>query len=905
MLRRSLLIAAVTLVTCGASARAEDAVPVLDTTGFWRAHYTLKLPVVRKGDKVEKMSLELWRNRAKWIEYDTPLPPDDWAKPDFDDHSWHRSPGVLVATTQRGTDRRSAYMALLCMRGKFHVKDPAAAKGLKLSVEYRGGVVVYLNGTELVRGHLPKTGRRLPFNVLAQSTLPLETGSRKLSDIPVPAKLLRQGTNVLAVEAHRAAYREKELVWRLDTWARHVEIVRASCGIERIRLSAPKASIGAVVPNVTRPKGLQVWNSNPLAADFDMDWGDPTEPLRPIRLTGALGGTFSGKVVVGSTEPIQGITATMSDLVRVKGAGVIPASATEIRYALPLGGEMGANERYLAAVSRFDVLEETPPTEVPVRTKKPVIRSYWTGRGNSRKRVTESVSLTSEGVEPVFGAVVPVWVTVNVPKSANAGDYTGTLTVAARGEKPVHVGVELKLADWTLPDPQTWHTFVELIQSPETLALGYEVPMWSDEHFKLIERSLSYLGRVGNKTVYVPLICETNQGNAETMVRWIRQPDGTYRHDFSVMDRYLDLVAKHQGKPTVVCMVVWDYFLSRDTKAGSRWGMPDYTGDGPEVTLLDPATGAVTKLELPEYKDPKCVALWQPVADGIFARMKKRGWEDAFALGFLQDLVPTKADTVAFQKLFPDVPWVVCRHGELSLKAFPHFGKFKYVTLVWLPEAHYEDPSLRRGYGWKAPQLRTHFYRAVRDSFCMTRYRLMGESCIMRHGCRGFARMGGDCFPVLKAKRRDQYVLAGALPARYPKSAWHNLNIITSLLARGEKGAVATARFEMMREGLQECEARIFLEKALTDRDLRAKLDDQLAELCQTTLDERTRTIRRGMSTYAESGSYVQHALWADGWAFVPALVGNAWYTGCADWQGSSEKLYLLAGLVADNLNHK
>ena len=33
--------------------------------------------------------------------------------------------------------------------------DPSVVKELSLSVSYRGGVVVYLNGKEVTRGHLP------------------------------------------------------------------------------------------------------------------------------------------------------------------------------------------------------------------------------------------------------------------------------------------------------------------------------------------------------------------------------------------------------------------------------------------------------------------------------------------------------------------------------------------------------------------------------------------------------------------------------------------------------------------------------------------------------------------------------------------------------------------------------
>ena len=45
------------------------------------------------------------------------------------------------------------------------------------------------------------------------------------------------------------------------------------------------------------------------------------------------------------------------------------------------------------------------------------------------------------------------------------------------------------------------------------------------------------------------------------MVRWIKQPDGSYKHDFTILQKYLDMVVKIQGKPKVVCLYVWDTYL--------------------------------------------------------------------------------------------------------------------------------------------------------------------------------------------------------------------------------------------------------------------------------------------------------------------------------------------------------
>ena len=66
-----------------------------------------------------------------------------------------------------------------------------------------------------------------------------------------------------------------------------------------------------------------------------------------------------------------------------------------------------------------------------------------------------------------------------------------------------------------------------MIQSPDTLALQYGVPLWSDRHWELIGKSFDLMRPTGSRVVYVPLLRNTNQGNSESMVRWTKKKDGS------------------------------------------------------------------------------------------------------------------------------------------------------------------------------------------------------------------------------------------------------------------------------------------------------------------------------------------------------------------------------------------
>ncbi len=904
----SLTALAFSFATDVSAQEADTGTIILDTAGFWRCHYNLNMPVVRKGEDIAPLHIAFkedwqkltgrWKGYAKWLERGTPFPPQNWTDPDFDDSSWCRMSGELAATVQRGADRLSPYMALECRRGKFRVNAPARVKKMTLSLEFRGGVIVTLNGKEVRRAYLPEN-KRIGLGEPAQDYKADERPTRTLTDVDVPVRFLRKGVNILTVEVHRAPNVETDIRFKANNYP-PFRVKGAKCGLKKFRLEAPSTYAGALVPNVTRPKGIQAWNSKAVAADFDLDYGDPNEELKPVTIVGTRNGVCSGKIIVGSNKPIRGLDAAVSNLVRVGGKGSIPATRVKVRYATPNGYESLANCRYLAAVNRFDGLSRFLPKEVPIRKKQQT-----------------RLNLRASDMPLVFGAVVPVWVMVKIPRDAVPGDYKGTLTIRATGERDIEVSIRLRVCAWELPDPWKFQTFVEIIQSPESVAMRYDVPFWSEKHFQLIESSLKLLGQVGSKTAYIPLICETNLGNAETMVRWIDRGEGSYRYDFSIMDRYLDLVEKHQGKPAVVCFYVWDTFLG--PVGGYRWGQDRfkaghtaYGNRGPEVSLLDPGTGKVTKLQLPRHADPRSVKLWRPLLVAVRDRMKKRGWENVMTLGLVSDRVPRKETIAFFKEVLPKIPWAGNSHVILD-KHRAEGLVLKYQSEVY--DGNYvPDPSGARFYGWKSPgrgrwrniDWVAQFPRALHDGYPLTTFRFLGEINLLS-GYFGFARMGADFWPVSEPGRArpGRRVRYGKLSERYPKSSWSQLNIKTTLLEPGKNGAVTTARFEMLREGLQQAEARIFIEQTLDNKALRARLGEGLVKQCREVLDDRTRTIVRAVNPFIQDGDAAYYGAWAtsgDCWWQAPGVVGYQWYLG-SDWQECSAQLYEAAAQVAQALD--
>jgi len=887
-------------------AAAPKAAVILDTTGFWRVHNTLKPPVVETADGLKPIL-----HAPGWLTWDTPEPAEGWQGADFDDGNWLRGPALIGC--------RTPYLSRLCLRGKFTMTDPAQVGRLRLSVGYYGGAIAWVNGQEVGRAHRPPGDRGV--TALAEGytrevfvndkggllfwdrrhRMPRGDAGRRVKlrertlDVDIPTALLRKGVNVVAIEIVRAPYHKvvDEKKTEPAKGRPGYDINWNTCEVRRVQLTADRAD--GLVPAAVRPSGMQVWNNDLLASDFDLDFGDPSEPLRPVELVGVPRGVFSGKVVVGSDAPIRGLKATAGDL---EGpGGRIPASAIRIRYALPWGIEEGSGGveygRYPRAASLLEALAESPQAEYPVREKKP-------GR----------YDLEPLGQpEPVFGAVVPVWITVAVPEGTKPGAYTGRVTVRAAGEKAVAVPVELTVLDWTMPKPADHATWVELMQLPDTTAVEYELDLWSDRHFKMIDRSMGYLGEIGSRVVYVPLICHTNLGNEQSMVRWVDKGNGRYEYDFSVMDRYLDIAERRMGKPRFVVFNVWDVYVGAKSKHGKatrsgearalaylkQRGAP--LGEGPVVTMLDPAAKTAAPTELPGYAEPESKALWKPLISALIQRMRARGLEGSMLFGVATDSIPTKAEVTFFADLAPGVAWVGhSHHGFTHRAGFKLHGvaPIAYETRVW--HTYFSSDPAKPGYGWKNPVLVAEYNRARNlDRLPPTKWRHIVELNITG-GQRGIGRIGADNWRTIRDSKGQR---KGKVADRYPQSSWRNLDLYTALLAPGPTGPVATARLEFLREGIQECEARIFIEKALTDDGLAAALGDDLAGRCREALQERSLYWWTAQTNLQLTGPIYKYATT---WRTRVGAAGHYWFVG-SGWQQRSRTLYGLASEVATKLS--
>lgn len=863
---------------------------ILNEGSLWRGWITWMPAITRDTNGVVKQA-QLWNGLGQA----SALPPQDWMKPEFDDSGWFyyreihfpktfkndktEDPSVPVYDIQQYGIQRSVYTGIRCLRTAFTVTEPAKAQDLKLSLAFRGGMVVYVNGQEVGRANVPKDARlavdapaddypdessmaanNQPIERidLARITSDLETVKRlntriRRLQVNLPASVLRKGSNVLALEIHRSPYFSNvKRVEGAGNWS--------ACGLATAELRG-----SGVEPALSRPKGLQVWNVNSITritpfcgtsaartwaggAVFPqynpLSWGMPNATLKPIRIAGTRNGVFVGQVGVTSDEPIRGLNATMSDLVHSGGGSKIPASFIQVCYQ----GYPEAYPKHLAAdpaISFMDILYDKPPAEIPVRQET---------RGGERAREGMPLSaIWSDG-----GALAPVWIKVRVPSDAAVGDYTGKLTIKVTGAKESVVPVKLQVADWKLPQPRDFVTHVGAMHSPDTVAIQYKAPCWSDKHFELMEKSLSYSGELGGKLLFIPMVINaTWLMNERSMVCWVKQPDGSYKYDFKLFDRYLDLVQKYH-KPEVVCLYVTD--------GGGRSG----------IGGVNAPDGSV--IPVPPY-EPKAesVAFWKPAIAETKERLAKRGLGDAAMIGLLWEQNANDAGKNAvdlFKEAAPGMKLVQIAHYG-GQKGENYGVPYGYAMSVWGNCTPFKskvfgarDIPIKVAWNPRADALND-----IRPVAPLGAFRFIMERT---GGTIGLGPIGMDFWNVPKARE-------GA-------GAW-NLSMsgftTAGLLAPGADGPLSTARFEMLRESLQECEARRVIELALADAASKGKMGDALAAKCKAVLDERTK-----FADFAGRGEWFTEG---EGWQ---------WFAS-SGWEDRSLSLFNCAGEVSKALGTK
>lgn len=578
-----------------------------------------------------------------------------------------------------------------------------------------------------------------------------------------------------------------------------------------------------------------------------------SDRAEPVVLVAPRGGSASGQVVLTGDSLSQ--SRAEVGVLRTADGQQLPASTLTVRYAarVPLANKIKSKNQNSDVLGIGELYTNDPYYDVLLDEPSPDAKG-----------------------------LLPIWLTAEIPADAASGTYYGAVAV---GE--LVTPITLHVCDWAVPKGADREVFVGTIQSPETLADTYDVTLWSDAHLALVAKSFEYQAKIGNCTLFVPLLSNTHLGNPYGMVVY-RSNDNGNEWDFSYMGRYLDLYAKKVGEPRPLIFYVWEPGLM-----GRRGRRPA----GVTITTID-ADNRAANQRLPLYEKGGYAHVWQALMDGLHQQVTSRGWDERnIVLGAAGDQRPPLSVVQFFKEIAPYARWDIYTHGradgapaedgtyvvdgmEIGLYEHPYCPALRYSEGEWFTG------------GWDAdvrfpiasnPRKFIYLYSPP------SQYRSLAEGVTVSMGERdgrdpwrdtaGFTRLGLDAWEMGETR--------SYLVNRFPSGNWDNMyrDNPRSLLAAGPAGPVPTVRYEMLREGLQECEARIVIEKALqADR-----ISDKLATDCKQLLASRLKTRLRAGDFVDSHGANIQKVddrLWG-----LPE-----------DWQASTRLLYTLAGRASEAL---
>jgi len=898
-------------------------------SGYWSCHFTFSpapydLPLLKKqaaedpkfAKQIKLRKIDFSKPSKRWPFYfqlyhsreqfflDFPEPPEQWVSPGFDDSLWPRH--ILPQLTGRSF-WRAQVTGLACFRARFTVNDPDAVRSLRITARFRGGALVYVNGKEVGRAYLPagKIDSSTPSEPYPETAYVLprirignydSKGERAVTELigkfpgpnhyikykkstsklfgkepidnlagmgnkgreiitreewekvqgirdreltaKMPSSCLRKGINTLCVEIHRSNIRPGVPVKWLHTYF--------------IGCTAEYSPAGSVLPE-KRPQTIQVWTDDIHRRYFEKDYGPSRERTVPLRIAGARNGSFSGQFIIGTHNDITSPKVSVGNLVSSTGNRISPAAIT-VRYCKPHSmAEVGVKKlsanaqggRGMESLStRLAKVRYAPDVKPPKGLRSHAYRKW------KEKMLSRIIFFDHLSPDPPASisadTCLPVWITVKIPPAAKPGLYAGTITVAVSGNR-TDVPVRLQVMDWTLPDPEQFSTVLGMEPSPYGVSNHYKVAPWSDKHFRLMKNTFRLMALLGNDLVIVPVLLNSEFGNKnDSIIRW-KRVSGGYECDCSLLKRFLGIAAKY-SKPSCICFVI--SHSSRPYSAVKK-GNHVLLQNGPEKDTI---------LEVPKAGTQEAAAFWKPFIRDVRKCMKEQGMEKSLHWGHLGDNLKgeTGKTIKMFKELSPEIGWARSSHGWGG----PKTG-FSFSTTV----RHASSPFNRNKSrimsckGWKREWNRLVFTRVenhvsvVYGFSSPYRYRIAPERAVVC-GCNGIGRWGLDYW-------------AGTYPT------WGNITpTVLSFLWPGPEGAETSARFECFREGLQETEARVFLEKKMEEKEF---AESGTEKKIQKILDQRI------------TDQFIQVLQSADN---CPQPKIEEYYSG---WQQSSWDLYSAA----------
>jgi hypothetical protein len=284
--------------------------------------------------------------------------------------------------------------------------------------------------------------------------------------------------------------------------------------------------------------------------------------------------------------------------------------------------------------------------------------------------------------------------------------------------------------------------------------------------------------------------------------------DGSLAFDYTVLDRYLDLAVREMGTPRLINFAV----MHGNTGAGAA-AIPA------EVNVWGKGAARAIPLNVSLLGGNKAEAerAWTAFALSLHDHTKTTGLDKAMHFGYPHDREEDPDLRVLLARVTPEVRWTAGPH-QAGWQGFAT-PQYDVVGTVRYFGSH-QYAAFRPDMGWKAPAAHLTIPRI--DSSVQSLHTAshpFGYRALVNHslalGRAGFCRVGADEWAAIHYDGMRIPTWIVGMPVLF--TLWP-----------GPDGAESSARFEVLLEGIQEGEARIFLEQALDRRLVTGELQQRV-----------------------------------------------------------------------------
>ncbi len=224
--------------------------------------------------------------------------------------------------------------------------------------------------------------------------------------------------------------------------------------------------------------------------------------------------------------------------------------------------------------------------------------------------------------------VRPVWFSLDIPSTAEAGTYHGPIEVQCENYKTT-LQLDIKVQKQILPPPHEWHHRLDLWQNPWVVAWYNHIKPWSPEHKMLLKKHLALYASAGGTYITTYAVHSPWSDNSymieETMIEWIKKQNGSWKFDYDIFDQYVQLAMEVgiDRAITIYTPVPW----------GNRFRYMDEKTGNYIYAIWEPGSAG--------FKN-----VWDAFLTDLQTHLQKKGWLEKTYLGINENTLEQTMATI-------------------------------------------------------------------------------------------------------------------------------------------------------------------------------------------------------------------------------------------------------------------